>query len=113
MIPITIFFFKVGWSGFTVIAFVMVIIIPFQLSIPIFFPVTKPTIIANFPTFKQMFELRRFEGYSRIPLKILTHSMISQSLELLVRFVTAIRVLLVTSTHCSKPPIRAFRTQPS
>ena len=99
MIPITIFFFRGGRSGFTVIAFVMVVIIPFQLSIPIFFPNTKPTIIANFPAFKQVFELRRSEGYFGIPLEILTYSVISQSLEFLVFFVTAIRVLLVTSTH--------------
>jgi hypothetical protein len=99
VIPIAIFFLGVGRSGFTVIAFVMVIIIPFQLSIPIFFPITKPAIIANFPTFKQMLELRRSEGYFGIPLEILTYSMVSQSLEFLVLFVTAIRVLLVTSTH--------------
>jgi hypothetical protein len=111
--PITIFFFRVGRSGFTIIASVMVVIIPFQLSIPIFFPITKPTIIANFPTFKQMFELRRFEGYFEIPLEILAHSMVSQSLEFLVFLIAAICVLLVTSAHCSKPPIRAFRTQPS
>ena len=80
-------------------ALIVVTVIPIPLSLPIFFPITKPTIIANFPTFKQMFELRRSEGYFGVSLEILAHSMVSQSLEFLIFLIATICVLLVTSAH--------------
>ena len=103
--PVTVFFFIIR-RGIMVPALIVVTVIPIPLSLPIFFPTTKPTIITNFPTFKQMFELRGFEGYFGISLKILARSVISQSLEFLVFLIAAICVLFVTSAHCSKPPER-------
>ena len=94
-------------------ALIVVTVIPIPLSLSIFFPTTKPTIITNFPAVKQIFELRRFKIYFGVSLEILAYCMVGQSLEFLVFLISAICVLFVTSAHCSKPPIRAFRTQPS
>ena len=64
--------------------FIMITIETIILMLPILFPIAKPTIVADFPAFKQMLELRGFKSYFRISLEILAHSVISQSLEFLV-----------------------------
>ena len=98
MIPITIFLFWV-WRYIMIPTSIMITIELIILMLPILFPIAKPTIIADFPTFKQTLELRRFKSYFWISLKILAHSVISQSLEFLIFLIAAICVFFVASTH--------------